>query len=170
MIRVPLTWEEMIRAADEGVRRRVDAIVKGRRHRHGFKSNGLDFDTNILGTVSEMAACRALGTYWGGNERDAGGVDGTFFEVRAVTHAGHRLIIHDCDRDDLPFILAHVDLPIVNLIGFISGERAKAEFPIVEPQAGRPCRLIPHSGLCTDWPALRNWIARQMRSKPLDTP
>jgi hypothetical protein len=157
-IRVRLTREEMVRAADEGVRRRIDGIVKGRPGFYGF--TGIGFNEDIIGCLGEMAACKVFGTYWAGNETRTRGIDGTHFEVRSTARSHPKLIIHDRDHDHLPYILAHIELPVVTLVGFISGKRAK-EFPVVEPQPGRPCRWIDPEHLDQDWTKLREFIAKR---------
>ena len=102
MIEVELTLEELIRAANVGVRRQAVNVEKQRRDQHGV-SYDEGWKTHISGAIGECAFAKAIDVFWSGalkfRAQDVGP-----WEVRTARGEG-RLILHPKDKDESKFVL-----------------------------------------------------------------
>ena len=114
-VEVRLTFTEIIIAATLGVMRRVSAMKNGRvQVNGGTDKGGKDWQSHIVGCLGEMAVAKALDRFWSATvgHIDRGDI-GEDYEVRTrdVDRKGPDLVLTPRDKDDVPYILAHVNYP-----------------------------------------------------------
>jgi hypothetical protein len=161
---IRLTFGEMSMGACIASMRYTSNIVRQRPHQHGqtsYRWPGADL-------CAEIAVARYLNLFWNGDvsntkERDVGGM----VDVRACA-PGLRLILHREDPDDVPFVLAWVTMPTIELMGWMLARDGKREEFWCEPQPGRPCFLVPKHIPLHDMPSLRDWVDDRVRSHFLE--
>lgn len=102
MIEVELTVEELIRAANVGVRRQAMNVERQRQDRHGAEV-GAGWEIHIAGAVGECVFAKAIDVFWSGalvfKAKDVGP-----WEIRTAPANG-RLILHSDDEDESKFVL-----------------------------------------------------------------
>lgn len=126
---VRLNRYELLHAAIAGCERQVMALQKGRPELHGADDRGNDWQIGIIGAIGEYAVAKALNMYWlpvSNLPLDQLPGDVGPYQVRSTRHATGRLIIHDSDRMDSPYILTIVNEPEVRLVGWCSPREARA--------------------------------------------
>ena len=127
MIILTPTEGELHLAGSVGVLRMIYAIRTGRKRRPGINDEDAGPVQHILGAIGEQALARYLGVFWSGTigtvhaSADVGGC----YQVRATERQSGKLIAHDDDKDEQPFVLARVLLPDVHLVGWLWGHEAK---------------------------------------------
>ncbi|MET0651053.1 MAG: hypothetical protein ABWY63_00950 [Hyphomicrobiaceae bacterium] len=153
VVRVHQTWTEVWEAAYAGLMRHLDNRRNGRRDRYGAEQDAaIGSEWHIMGAIGEQAVCKWRGTEW--RPMAFGIIDAGDCEVRATNAHYKRLVVHREDRDDVPFILAHVvpgELPTVTLTGWLLGRDAKREewWGEANPAKpnGRPAYWVPNDAL-----------------------
>jgi hypothetical protein len=149
-VHVQLSPIEFLHAAHAGFLRQVQAVLRGRRHAHGFTGDG--WAAHVLGALGEFVVAKGLDIFWCGPGR-VRQVDVGPFEVRTCTSERHRLILHESDSDDSVFILVQQVTPCEWLIvGWIRGRDGKAPRFWTDPGTGRPAFFIPRECLRQDFP------------------
>jgi hypothetical protein len=159
---VRLTPSELRFAADVGVARQIQNMIKGRRDRDGAECD--DPNTiHIGGARAECAVAKYFGRYWiaAGALGDftACDVDGIQVRWTRATHAPH-LRIRKTDADDAPFVLVTGDACVYTLHGWMFGRDAKdPTYWGDRGYVGRPCQyFVPVSDLSAV-DALADWLA-----------
>lgn len=147
MIILRLTWGEIHMAGLIAMERRVMNIREKAPDRHGLVMGPeLGADRDWQGVIAEVATCRFLDRYHKPLER--GSVDASVAQVRSIESEGHRLIVHNHEADDLPFVLVLVKrdmLPNVGLCGWIMGRDAKRPEYLADPTGkDRPAFFVPN--------------------------
>jgi hypothetical protein len=99
---------EIDNAVNEGVKRTLQGIHGLTRHKYGNTEPG--WNLNIEGIGGEIVCCRYFGLEWNnGGPRDRNGVKAPDskcgVEVRTVWPLHKRLIVHEDDVDERPFVL-----------------------------------------------------------------
>jgi hypothetical protein len=81
---VTLADYEIEMAAFVGMKRNADSIIAKRTPRFAERKVGEMWAHHIVGAQAELAVAKALGAYWGGNNRSfhVPDIEGTNFEVR----------------------------------------------------------------------------------------
>ena len=146
-MRVSLTWPEQIFAAQAGAMRRISAMSGERPEPHGTPRCDL-WGNDIESCGAEMAVAKVLGLYWQSVVRNTEDVNGDVsgVEVRSTTHPQGRLILHDADKDDAPYVLVRGQFPSYELIGWIKGRDGKREEYWFNGD-GRAAYFVPDSEL-----------------------
>jgi len=99
---VTLTVQEMMVGAQVGVMRNMSAITNKRPDRYGYDDEN-PWETDIVSSQAELAVCKYLNLYWSGLPRF--GVDvGDIVDVRCVKSDSRRLILHESDSSDVPWV------------------------------------------------------------------
>lgn len=145
---VELSWRDVHMAGGVAVSRTVDNLSKGRKDAHGLVYDGLGIEQHWLGTIGEIAVAKHIDRYW--DPLRLGVVDVGSVEVRTVDAAHKRLMLHESDRDDLPWVSALVErlrLPRVTLRGWILGKDGKNSEYWLDPTGARPAFFIPTNRL-----------------------
>lgn len=147
-MKVTLTWAEAHLAVTEGSTRRLRALQRGMADRHGVAGRERDdWGLNIEGAAAEYAAAKALNVCWSfapgpGYEGDIG----HGFEVRSTPHPDGRLIVHETDPSDRPFLLVTGALPDFDVVGWIMGGDAKRQ-EWWNDRAPRAAFFVPQAAL-----------------------
>lgn len=127
MVTVTLTWPEQLQAVIIGGMRRIGSKARCRTAPYGDPQANL-WDIDIEAAGAELAVAKAMGVYWTGicgYPEPAGDVGG--LEVRSTKRMDGRLILHDRDKDDAPYILVRGAMPIYQIVGWIYGRDGKQE-------------------------------------------
>ncbi len=145
-MKIVLTIGEMHLAAHNGTLRVIESIKKGLKDRHGFEGPG--WDINVEGAAGEIAAAKAIGTYWGGtvNTFKTMGDVGDL-EVRTRSKSYYELIVREGDNSNAIFILVTGQAPVFNVVGWIKASDAKQP-KWRKTHGGRPpAYFVPHDAL-----------------------
>jgi hypothetical protein len=128
---IRLSWYEIGRGADIGVRRHLWSISRGYENRHGKQNDEDTWTTEIEGVCGEMAVAKFLDVYY------AGHID-TFKkpdiepDIQVRTALGNsrykrdlRLIVREYDKNKERFVLVVAKSPVYHLGGWVYGHEAK---------------------------------------------
>lgn len=140
---ITLTWQEQLFAAQAGVMRRISAMSRSRPEPYQTPKTDL-WGNDIESCGAEAAVAKAIGRYWLAvlqNPQDANG-DVSGIEVRSTARPNGRLIVHDEDKDDSPFVLVRGLFPSYDVVGWILGKDAKQEKYLFNGD-GRPAYFVP---------------------------
>ena len=125
---VELTKDELFDGVRTGIRRNLQNILRGRKHRWSAQDVSA-WDSHINGALGELCVAKALNREWTGKPVVLHGakndVDGV--EVRTTTYAAGKLLIHPDDQDDTPYILVTGYGLSWILRGWILGRDAKQQ-------------------------------------------
>lgn len=140
---ISLTASEMMLAAQAGVMRTVENLVRGAQGAHGASVG--DWSMSIEGALAEWAASKALGKHWPGKGQmrgdDIGGL-----QIRSTPNPAGHLILHKTDRDEDIFILMIGAASEWRPAGWIRGKSGKQDrFWRTDVRA--PCFMVPQSEL-----------------------
>jgi hypothetical protein len=146
VITVTLDWAEVMRAAQVGLRRQVEALRDGKRDRAGFKGDG--WGIHIEGALGECAYAKAMNVYWSGHSNVYHTIpDVGTAEVRCRSRHDYELLIRRDDPDDRPFVLVTGSCPDFRVVGWIKGEDAKRP-EWLQTHGNRPgAYFVPHHAL-----------------------
>lgn len=92
----------MLLAAQAGVMRTVENMVRGASGAHGSAVD--DWSMSIEGALAEWAASKALGIHWPGKGQMRG-ADAGSLQVRSTRNPNGSLILHKSDQDRDIFVL-----------------------------------------------------------------
>jgi hypothetical protein len=148
-MKIELTRDEMMMAANGGVLRQIDALLKRRQDQ--FRPPD-PWKNHIYGALGEMALAKARDHYWFPAYDHPSKVEadvGKNWQVRSHDRPNGELIVRERDRDDQAFVLAVLDdLPTVKLIGWIWGRDAKQDRFARPADAGKPpAWFVPQAAL-----------------------
>lgn len=150
-MKITLTWSELLIAHQIAAMRRVQNMKLKTAHKYGRNDPiNLEEGSEISAIRGEMAVAKAFNCYWMGTVGQYGVVDvGGKIEVRTVTQASHKLILHPEDKDQYPFVLVNAgSCPEVELMGWMYGKDGKDEKYWDDPtKTNRPAYFIPRSDL-----------------------
>ena len=140
---ITLSASEMLLAAQAGVMRTVQNLVKGANGAHGAEVD--DWTMSIEGALAEWAASKAIGCHWPGKGKMRG-ADAGHFQVRSTRHQNGHLMLHKADGDDEIFVLMVGRSNQWEPKGWILADSGK------KPQFWRtdmrsPCFMVPQSEL-----------------------
>jgi hypothetical protein len=121
---IHLTKDEVTHAAHVGADRHISYLSVTMGY-NASRDQGWPF--HIQGALGELAFALYADVPWEPHVGETGYKDvGDFWEVRATYHKYGRMILHDHDDDDDPFILANLyDLPTVRLMGWCYAKEGK---------------------------------------------
>ena len=131
-----------------GAMRQVRALQKGLKHRYGEPPHD-QWGGHIEGAGAELAVAKAVNRYWAGfyhhdPEKFAGDIGE--IEVRWTWRMDGRLIVHDRDKDESPFVLVRGSFPEYDVVGWIYGKNAKQSRYLYNGD-GRPAYFVPATDL-----------------------
>lgn len=140
---VTLAPREYLAVANVGFLENATAIMKRVPNAHGLADDG--YSEKIAGAVAEYVVSKALGANWQ-PVKAIGARDVGAFEVRSTGRADGRLILHERDPDDVPFVLVTGSYPRFTVRGWILGGDGK------QPQywgewSKRPAYFVPQAAL-----------------------
>jgi hypothetical protein len=144
---VTLTPLEVFIAEQVGVRRHVEAIRHGWKHRYGMNTKeGLA--ANLQGALGEMAAAKYLDVFWDLNLYGFKTVpDVGPYDVRTTDKEDGALIIRYDDPDDRIFILVTGTCPTYHIRGCMLAKAGKCDMWLKSPN-GRPSAwFVPQTAL-----------------------
>jgi hypothetical protein len=146
-VAITLDHFEALQACQVGVLRNLEAINRGRKHRHGF--NGDAWAAHIEGAAAELAVSKYLDRYWIAVVPDPSLLPGDVGErtqVRCTARANGCLIVHEDDPDDHGFILVVGAMPRFKIVGWLFGREAKHP-TFWREDTGRPAYFVPQTAL-----------------------
>ena len=127
-MKITLTSHEILHAAMAGVTRNVTALRDHRALENGRADSG--WENHINGALGEYAVAKVLGRCWspavGVLDTDTGDLPGNW-HVKSTTRRNGRLIVRRQDPMEMTYALVVLDLPHVEVVGWIPGEFAKLE-------------------------------------------
>jgi hypothetical protein len=150
MIWIELTWGELHLAGTVGLMRLVSNLKNGRKDRYGLEHADLGADLEWRGAIGELAVAKYWNRFWYGSIGNYGVRDVGDAEVRTVTRPDHRLILHEGDRDNAPYVSVLVmreRLPHIALRGWINGIDGKQREFWSDPNTNRPAFFVPNDRL-----------------------
>lgn len=146
-ITVTLTESEVMQGALIGMQRHhYNLFHGGARQTHGADP-ALMWQRQIEGALAEKAAAKVLDRYWSGDVTDYEADDVGVYQVRYTRHPAGRLLVHEKDHDDRPYILITGDERTFTLHGWLWGSEAKQQQWWDSPQPNRPAFCVPRSAL-----------------------
>ena len=146
---VGLTYAELLVSYLVAGQRQTMNMKRSINAKHGAPEGAGGEELHILAAQGEMAVAKALNLFWSGTVGEYGAIDvGGAVEVRTRSQQWHELIIHEDDRDDVPFVLVlGGNAPLMFLAGWIWGREGKQPKFWKDPAKGRPAYFVPRSGL-----------------------
>jgi hypothetical protein len=105
---------------------------------------------DIIGACGELAVAKALGRYWSGALGNHHKSDVGPYQVRtaAARPTTPRLIIHHDDSDEMWFVMAVANPPVVDILGVLLANQGKKEKWWVDPTCkARPAYFVPANEL-----------------------
>ena len=134
---ITLLPHEVILAAQVGRRRHFQAVMEGKKDRHGFDGDPLRI--HVEGAAGEMVVSRALGIYWDGSVGTWKANDLPGIQVRTRSEHWHDLLIRRDDDLTARWVLVtgKIKLPTYRVHGWVYGHEAnKRDF--LKTHGGRP--------------------------------
>ena len=147
---VVLTRSEMNLAAQVGVMRQIDNLVKGRRDAYGASRSNA-WSMHIEGAAAELAFARWINLFWSGSIGNLKADDVGTFQVRTSLQHGGRLILHEGDKEDRIFVFLTGSMPEFHLRGWILCRDGKKPEYWSDPQGSRPAYFVPQWVLNPMW-------------------
>lgn len=147
-VEVRLDWDEMMRGCTAGSMRVVRHLMKNDLDHKWGMSTALAFDNNCYGCLAELVVAKHLGVWWSGEGlyefSDVGQV-----EVRYAHKRNFRLILHDDDLDDRPYVLVTGEGAGGSfwIDGWIMGRDGKHDEWWEDPGTSRPAYFVPRDQL-----------------------
>ena len=132
--KVELTPSEMLLASQLGVMRMVQNIRDKSKSKNGAPTDSQAWAINIIGAMGEACVSKWGGIWWSGALGNYKADDSGKLQVRTVDHPKKRLIIHDEDKDDRPYLLVYADAPEFYIKGWIMGADGKNKKYWSDPQ------------------------------------
>ena len=146
--KVELTPSEMLIAGQLGLMRMVQNIRDSRQSKYGAPTDSQAWAINIVGAMGEACVAKWGGLWWSGSLGNFKADDAGKLQVRTVDHEKKRLILHDDDKDDRPYILVHADAPDFYIKGWVIGAEGKDKKYWSDPQGtNRHAYFVPDDDL-----------------------
>jgi hypothetical protein len=148
-IAILLSKQEQFFAAQAGIMRRISAMQRNRSEPHGKPANKDYWGSDIESCGAEAAVAKYFGLYWdavASGKLSALNGDVQGLEVRSTSHPNGRLILHNTDKDESPYILVRGEIPEFQIIGWMYGKDGK-QMEFWEGRTGRPAFFIPENKL-----------------------
>lgn len=142
---ITLSASEMMLAAQAGVMRTVENLVRGSGGSHGATVD--DWTMSIEGALAEWAASKALGIHWPGKGKMRG-ADAGDLQVRSTKNPNGSLLLHPSDKDGDVFVLmVMVGSPMDwQAAGWMRAEDGKQK-QYWRTDVRSPCFLVPQKDL-----------------------
>tara|TARA_R110002153_G_scaffold57940_2_gene159169 strand:- start:1149 stop:1670 length:522 start_codon:yes stop_codon:yes gene_type:complete len=145
---VTLTPAEMLIAGQLGLMRMVQNLRDNRKGKYGAPTDSQAWAINILGAMGEACVAKWGGLWWSGSLGDYKADDAGKLQVRTVDKENKRLILHDDDKDDRPYILVYAKPPSFIIKGWIMGADGKDKAYWADPQrTNRHAYFVPNDKL-----------------------
>ena len=157
---IRLTYGQMTMAAHIGVAKNASNILKNVEPKYGASKDEDTWEKNINGACAEVAVARYTNLFWCGTLNEFGAPDvGGLIDVRAITNARHKLILHDSDGDDVPFVSVLCKPPVFTLRGWIFAKEGKIREKYWRDDDGvdSPAYFVS-SDILRPMPELLEWI------------
>lgn len=144
---ITLSWYELWMASGIGAKRHIESLKGGDSDQHGC--DGMNAWTmHIEGAAGEMAAAKAMGTYYSGsiNTYRTGGDVGAI-QVRTRSRPEYDLLIRPGDRDGDVFVLVTGRSPDLDVRGWILAKDAKRACWLKAYGGRPPAYFVPQDQL-----------------------
>lgn len=142
MPRVRLSQDELLEGVRVGVLRHVMNLGINKPPTYNLPI-GYDWQMHIEGALGERAVSKYLGIPWDGALGNYNANDVGRYEVRTTTSRNNRLILHDRDKDDRPYVLVVGANGEYDIKGWIYGAEGKDAQYWSDPLGGRPAYFVP---------------------------
>jgi hypothetical protein len=139
----------MMQAGVVGLMRVISNRKRNRKHRRHGNPRLSDWDRHIEGAMAEFAVALYFKRHWDGSLGDIDAGDVGLIEVRSTVNENYNLIIHDDDKDNVPYVLVVGSLGEYRLVGWVYGSEGKEIGEWKEHEDGRPAFYVMQSQL---WP------------------
>jgi hypothetical protein len=140
---INLSASEMMLAAQAGVMRTVENLVRGAQGAHGSAVD--DWSMSIEGALAEWAASKALGIHWPGKGKMRGSDAGSL-QIRSTKNPNGCLALHESDKDGDTFVLMVGSGMEWQPKGWIPAHRGKQQ-QFWRTDIRSPCFMVPQSEL-----------------------
>lgn len=155
-IRVVSTYEEIQLSATVGLLRRMDSIRNSRTLRWGQTKETV-WQDDIVGAQAEGAFAKFARRYWTGAQ-GMQRTDVCGYQVRGTVMHDRRLILHNSDADDDPFVFITGTDGVHLIRGWIHGRDGKQNRFLADPlkkktggEHSRPAYFVPVAELHSPW-------------------
>jgi hypothetical protein len=146
-VEITLSETEMQIAAFVRCKRGIQNLIVGRKDRNGARREEC-WQYHVDGAFGEIVVAQWRNNYWCGNLGDLDADDVDDKQVRMTIRHDGRLIIHDYDNDDKPYILVTGPGPKFVVRGWIYGREGKQKEYWCDPTGkGRFAYFVPQSAL-----------------------
>jgi len=149
-VKVKLDAYEMLNSGYIGLRRNLEALVRGRSPRFAERYPGELWAYHVQGAMAEQAFCKAMGRYWGGgiNTFHVSDVEGCDVDVRWSN--GPTLKVRADDRGRI--VKMRGVAPEFEVVGWIEASEAKRPEWLADPgNRGAPAYFVPDDRLQEAW-------------------
>jgi hypothetical protein len=148
-IRINLTEDEMLMAAQQATLRILQCKRDGKRHRYGAKETET-WQMGIEGAMGEIVIAKHFGIFWG--KGTYGSDDVGPYEVRQTPLDHGSLIVHPTDKDEKRYYLVTGILGNYVIRGYMFARDAKQPKYWNDPTGkGRPAYFVPQSDLIDEF-------------------
>lgn len=143
---IKLTIEEYGHAIQCGYERWMLSERAGRTDSISDKSWFSGLSVHISGAAGELAVAKSLGIYAPLHVNQFSGMAPDIppcIEVRTRRGSGRDLIVRESDKDDRDYFLVIDNAPIMEVVGFVTGARAKQMVNLSDPNGMGMAYFIP---------------------------
>lgn len=145
MIKVCLSYEQLIEASEVGCLRHIESITRGLTDKHGANPDR-GWQYHVEGACGEKAFAVATNRHWSKSVntfKSQGDVEG--IEVRTRSRADYELIVRPNDPSGSTYVLVLGLAPYYQVMGWIGGAEAKM-LPLRSFDSNRPpVHFVPRS-------------------------
>lgn len=141
---ITLSASEMMLAAQAGVMRTVENLIRGKHGAHGAAVD--DWSMSIEGALAEWAASKALGIHWPGKGQMRG-ADAGNLQIRSTRNPKGGLMLHPTDQDRDTFVLMIGNGNQWHPAGWLRAADGKQDKYWRVEGMRSPCYLVPQSDL-----------------------
>lgn len=150
MMEVKLSYAEMNMAYTIGAQRQIYNMKLGTSHKWGLNGVETAIASDLVGCAGELAVAKALNLYWDVSSSHKTVDVGGMVEVRTVTSPNRRLILHETDKPNLPYVLVYSKPRTTEFLlkGWLLGQDGIKEEYWSDPQnTNRHAYFVPDSAL-----------------------
>lgn len=133
--------QELFMVTLVGLMRKLVGRAKGLSHAYNFKGTD-SWGMDIEAAAAEAVVAKYLNLFWSPGGVRANADVGDQVQVRWSPRPNGRLILHNEDKDDQPFVLVTGEVPYFTIVGWIYGRTGKDKRFWNDPGTGRPAYFV----------------------------
>lgn len=145
--------QELFMVTLVGLMRKLVGRAKGLSHAYNFKGTD-QWSMDIEAAAAEASVAKYLNLFWSPGGVRANADVGDLVQVRWSPRPSARLILHNEDNDDQPYVLVTGEVPNFVIVGWLLGREGKNQRYWNDPGTGRPAYFVGQDSL-TDMALLK---------------